>query len=537
LAVVVAFGTVLALGGVLALGQASAGAVGFDRAAAPVGGLGRFAHETIAWHDCSAMADSDVRAALQAVGAECGELLVPLDYAHPDRRSITLAVSRVKASGPAHRRGVLMLNPGGPGDEALGLPAGVKQALPDLAARYDLIGMDPRFVGASSPVTCRWPTDFLLRGGGPDRRTFQQGVSFAQGLAAGCAGANADLLPYASTRNTARDMDLVRAALGEPRVSYLGWSYGSYLGSVYTQLFPQRVDRFVLDSAVDPDAYAAGLWPSTGAATEAALRNWAGWAAARDATYHLGTTVARVRATVDGIYRAAGRAPLRVGSYQVDSHVLPVLLFIPVRIDSDESYAAIAGDVMALKTAAGGTRVDPTDELAANLALIQHPASDTTAGASSVILCADQVVSHDPEAYYRHIQAHLADEPHFGALTRNVTPCTFWPTTPVEQPTRISNNVPVLMVGSTGDPRSTYPGQLNLHRQLAGSRLVTLAGAFEHIVYGAEDNACITNTVGAYLLDGTLPPADVTCHRDQPAGSAGSTGQRAGAIGRPWHHR
>jgi len=144
-----------------------------------------------------------------------------------------------------------------------------------------------------------------------------------------------------------------------------------------------------------------------------------------------------------------------------------------------------------------------------------------------VIFCADQVVSHDPETYYRDIQAHRSDEPHFGALSRNVTPCTFWPVTPVERPTRISNTVPVLMVGSTGDPRATYPGQLNLHRELAGSRLVTLTGAFEHIVYGAEDNACITDTVGAYLLDGVLPATDVTCHR---AGSA-STARHGAPMG------
>jgi len=517
-----AFSATLTVGGVLAVGQSMAAVT------TPVSGAADgHAVPAIAWNDCSTVADPGERASLQAAGAQCGQMAVPLDYTHPNGRRITLTLSRVRAGDPAHRRGVLMLNPGGPGDAALGLPAALKEGAPDLAARYDLIGMDPRFVGASSPVTCRWPTDFELRSAGPDRQTFGQSVSFARDLAAGCAGGNADLLPFASTRNTARDMDLVRAALGEPRVSYVGWSYGSYLGAVYTQMFPQRADRFVLDSAVDPDVYAAGLFPSMGPATEAALRNWAGWAAARDATYHLGTTVPRVLATVDGIYRAAERAPLRVGSFQVDSHVLPVLLFIPIRIDTDDSYAAIAGDIVALKTAAGGTPVAPTDDLAAYLALIQHPASDTTAGASSVIFCADQVVSHDPETYYRDIQAHRSEEPHFGALSRNVTPCTFWPITPVERPTRISNNVPVLMVGATGDPRTTYQGQLNLHRELAGSRLVTLTGAFEHIVYGAEDNACITDTVGAYLLDGTLPATDVTCHR---AGSA-STARHGAPMG------
>ncbi|HVQ96015.1 MAG TPA: alpha/beta fold hydrolase [Mycobacteriales bacterium] len=533
LAVAVAFGTAAALGGALAIGPVSVGAVGTGHA--PIGGLGRFAHQTIRWNDCSALADSEVRASLRAAGAQCGELAVPLDYAHPDGASITVALSRVKASDPAHRRGVLMLNPGGPGDPAMGLAAGVADGLPEIAARYDLIGMDPRFVGASTPLTCRWPTGFALRSAGPDRRTFGQSVSFARELAAGCVRGNENLLPYASTRNTARDMDLVRAALGEPKLSYLGWSYGTYLGAVYTQLFGQRVDRFVLDSAVDPDVYAAGIFPSMGPATEAALRNWAGWAAARDATYHLGASADAVLSTVDGIGRAAQRAPLRVGQFRVDTHVLPVLLFIPIRIDGDESYAGIAEDVAALKAAAGGATVSPTAGLAANLAAVYGGSSATAGrGVSSVIFCADAPASHDPEVYYRDIQARRADEPRFGPLTRNITPCAFWPTSPVEPPTRVHNGVPALIVGSTGDPRATYPGQLALHRDMTGSRLVTLAGAFLHLVYGIEDNSCITDTVNRYLLDGVLPAADVTCHRAPtsaaPAGRAPAGGAPAGGA-------
>src|SRR5690348_11620638 len=121
-AVAGAFGATLTLGGVLVVGQSMAAV-----ADSGPGATDRFGHPTIAWHDCGTVADPDERAGLQAVGAQCGELAVPLDYAHPDGRRISLAVSRVRASDPAHRRGVLMLNPGGPGDRALGLVAGVKE--------------------------------------------------------------------------------------------------------------------------------------------------------------------------------------------------------------------------------------------------------------------------------------------------------------------------------------------------------------------------------------------------------------------------
>jgi pimeloyl-ACP methyl ester carboxylesterase len=443
------------------------------------------------WHSCRTGPDDQVGAAMDAAGSQCTEVRVPLDYRHPHGRTIAIAVSRLPARDPAHRRGTLMFNPGGPGDPAFGLSVQVAAGAPDLAAAYDLVDMDPRFVGRSEPLNC---PGVSLRGAGPTRQTFEESVAFARSRVPGCVA------PYASTRNTARDMDAVRAALGVPRLSYVGWSYGSYLGAVYMQMFPDRVDRFVLDSAVDPDAYGPRLTRTMGPATEAALRHWAAWASARDATYHLGRTVAAVLATV---HRAAAGVPYRVGQYTVDSHLFPLLLFIPIRAES--FYPSLAEDVGVLARAANGETVAPTPSLAANLS---DPSPDGT-----FIFCADRAAPRDPDVYYRDIQAHRADEPIFGALTRNITPCAFWPTAPVEPPTRVRNGVPALIVGATGDPRTPYPGQLAMHHDLTGSRMVTLEGAFEHIVYGVDDVPCVTDTVNAYLLGGPLPAADVVCRR------------------------
>jgi pimeloyl-ACP methyl ester carboxylesterase len=454
------------------------------------------------WHGCQTGPDDEIGAAMDAAGSQCTEIRVPLDYRHPHGRTIAIAVSRLPAHDPAHRRGTLLFNPGGPGDPAFGLSLGFAAGAPDLAAAYDLVDVDPRFVGRSAGSACRWTTDNSLRGAGPTRRTFEESVAFAKSLADGCAS---DILPFASTRNTVRDLDAVRAALGVSKVSYVGWSYGSYLGAVYMQMFPNRVDRFVLDSAVDPDAYGPRLTRTMGAATEAALRHWAAWAAARDGTYHLGRSPDAVLATVQ---RAATRTPYRVGTYTVDSHIFPLLLFIPIRNDSDESYASIAADVRVLTDASAGKTVEPTPTLATNLASTATPGRDGT-----FILCADRAASRDPDVYYRDIQAHRADEPLFGPLTRNITPCAFWPAAPLEPPTHVRNGVPALIVGATGDPRTPYPGQLAMHRDLTGSRLVTLEGAFEHIVYAVDDVPCVTDTVNAYLLGGPLPAADATCRR------------------------
>ena len=475
----------------------------------PVGAAAGATPPAIAWHACATGPADDLGTALDAAGAQCGEVIVPVDYGRRGGRTITVALSRIRATDPGQRRGTLLINPGGPG------APGMEQVLlgaymPAVAARYDLVGMDPRFVGRSSPLRCDWPTDTFLRSAGPDRRTFAESVAFAKQLAVGCTNADRDLLPHATTRNAARDMDTVRRALGEDKISYLGYSYGTYLGAVYLQMFGAYADRFVLDSAVDPAVYGPGLFRRNAPAVTAALRNWAGWAA-EHGEYGLGTTARQVLATVDRISRAATRRPLRVGSYSVDGHVLPYLLFAGVYDDSDAAYATFAGTVQTLDTAARGGTATPSPELEQFLAGLFTGSGAATDRAGTPFLCADRAVSRDPASYLRDIEAHRADEPLFGPLVRNITPCAFWPTAPVEPPTTFDHRAPALVVSAVGDPATPYPGQVAMHRALSGSRQVSLRGAFRHGVYLLAGNACVNTTVDAYLLGGVLPGTDRTC--------------------------
>ncbi|MEV7598351.1 alpha/beta hydrolase [Kitasatospora sp. NPDC089797] len=483
--------------------------------------LARFQRQTITWHGCRTGPDDTAGQELDDAKAQCADVTVPLDYRHPDGRTVKVAMSRLKATDPAHRRGTLLWNPGGPGVPAMNLVLMVKKAEPAVAARYDLIGMDPRFVGRSTPLNCAWPTTGI-GSAGSDRSTFDRSVALARDLASRCAG-HRDVLPFASTRNTARDMDVIRAALGESKLSYLGSSYGTYLGEVYLQLFPRRTDRVVLDSALNPELYGPDLTSSQGPAVTAVLENWAAWAARHQDAYHLGGTTAEVLATVERIRSTADRGPLQVGSHRVDSRVLPQLLWNVTAGDSDELYAAYAADVRDLGDAARGVEVIPNERLEGVLAGLSAPDADGSASVATAIQCADRAASSaDPEFYYRDIQAHRADEPLFGSLTRNITPCSFWPTAPAEPATKVHNDVPVLMVGATGDPAAVYPGQQVAHRALTGSRLVTLRGAFRHTVYAglfAPQNSCIDDTVNRYLIDGTLPDKDTTCpNTPLPAG-------------------
>jgi len=505
---------VAALAGTAVIGVQSAdGAPGRDAGGqAPGDGLARFQQQKVDWHRCRTGPDDTEGKELDAAKAQCAEVTVPLDYSRPHGRTIKVAMSRLKATDPEHRRGALLYNPGGPGVPVRYLALKVKQAEPEVAAHYDLIGMDPRFVGRSTPLNCKWPTA-SVGSAGQDRRTFERSVATAKDLASRCAR-HRNVLPHISTRNTARDMDVVRAVLGESRLSFLGSSYGTYLGEVYLQLFPRRADRVVLDSAMNPDLFGPDLSRTQGPAVAAMLEDWAAWAARHHDRYRLGASTTKVLATVDRINQATNRGPMPVGRHKVDSRVLPEILFGVTAGDDDKSYAAFAADIRVLSDAARGETVTPTPTLEGVLEGLSSPDTDGYASVQTAIQCADRAASRDPETYYRDIQAHRDDEPLFGPLTRNIGPCSFWPAAPAEPPTRVRNDVPVLMVGATGDPGSTYQGQQVAHRALAGSRLVTLRDTFRHTVYAglfAPRNACIDKAVNRYLVDGILPPGDTSC--------------------------
>ncbi|MEV4303330.1 alpha/beta hydrolase [Nonomuraea sp. NPDC049624] len=447
-------------------------------------------------------------AQMDAAGARCATVLVPMDYRNPQGRTLSIALSRIKATDSSRRRGVLLLNPGGPGGAGLSMTLLGKE-MPAVAARYDLVGMDPRFVGRSTPINCRWRTDTFLRSAGPDRRSFDEGVRLAEQLAAGCAKGNLQTLPYATTRNTARDMDVIRAALGERKLSYLGYSYGTYLGATYLQLFGSRADRVVLDSAVDPQVYGPRMFARAAPAMDAALRRWASWAAAHDKEYGLGGTRDAVLATVEKI----NRHPVQIGGYRVDAHVVPYWLFARLYSDGPQSYAVLAEEARALGRGGGTPPPASLKEFLDGLFTGAGAASDR---AGTAILCGDRAAPRDPATYYRDIQRHRTAEPLFGPLVRNISPCAFWPVKPLEAPTRIRNSVPALIVGAAGDPATPHPGQQAMHRALTGSRMITLTGAFRHGVYLAAGDACVDTKVTGYLVDGVLPGKDVTCGR--PAG-------------------
>ncbi|WP_199487269.1 alpha/beta hydrolase [Actinomadura spongiicola] len=506
----------LGLAGVVAWTTTAAAAPAPGPSRAPASGaLTRFVDQPVAWDTCPEDA-----ADLREAGAQCAELTVPLDHAAPNGTTIKIAVSRIKAKDRAHRRGILLSNPGGPGGPGLEYTAALRPAMKDVADRYDLIGFDPRFVGRSTPIYCG--TSPRPRPTHSRREAFEASVRGAQETARRCFKHenNAALLPYASSRNLARDMDLIRAVLGERKLSYYGISYGGDLGAVYTQMFPDRVDRVVIDSVTDPAKTQYENFQAAGPAQERGLDEWAAWTSRRAAEYRLGITPRQVRESVERLTARVDRGPIRLSGHSVDASVLGLLL--RQFVGNEEDNELLAKSVRDFVDASEGRQVEANPELKNWLDLFSepNPALDNLFNSGNAYLCGDGGWPaggwpSDPEQYWRNIQRARHTQPVFAPVANAIFPCPFWKTPPREPGVAIDNKVPVLVLQARRDNNVPYPGAVALHRALKGSRLIS-ADIRSHGVYargidGLTPVPCADDAVNAYLRTGALPAADIDC--------------------------
>ncbi|MFI6772240.1 alpha/beta fold hydrolase [Nocardia sp. NPDC050412] len=464
----------------------------------------RFYHQRLHWHACG-LEDLD------KAGAECADVLVPLDYLRPSDRTLKIAISRVRASGPDQRHGVLLANPGGPGASGLDTVDLLGDVLtPQVRARFDLIGMDPRGVGDSGRTPrCGWPVGEMIHSAGVDAQGFARETALAADMAAGCLADDPVKVRQLTTRNTARDMDVIRVALGEPKLSYYGVSYGTYLGAVFTQMFPDRSDRMVFDSAIDPDRYWTGLVQDWGASDEQAIDEWSNWAAGQDDKYHFGSSPTDVRAWLTELIVAVARQPIVIEDFPINDHWLPFLLHNLVT--DFRRNQVLAETLREIADAAGGP---PVAARAPRLQIVLQALRSEENSVLAQIACGDAAAPTDSAWYAGNIEASRATQPIFGPLANNIQPCAFWPR-PVEPATTVRNSVPVLILQATGDARTPYTHGIRLHQHLSASRLVTLQDIRIHMTFRPDLSACVNNAINTYYADGTLPAADITCHADQ----------------------
>ncbi|WP_327302426.1 alpha/beta hydrolase [Streptomyces sp. NBC_01298] len=465
-----------------------------------------------AWHRCSAE---------QPASYECATIKVPLDYRRPAGRTLDLAISRVRSTNPAKRHGVLLMNPGGPGGPGLDLPLALGEVVPaEVGERYDLIGFDPRGVGASSPISCGLADAEL----GIDRPyrpgSFPSDVTWARTIAEKCRQKAGSVLPYITTRNTARDMDIIRAVLGERKLSYLGYSYGTYLGAVYAQMFPGRTDRFVLDSGVDPELVWRGMFRTWATEAEPAFARWTRWAAERSGEYHLGESPAAVSKTFWDLVARADRDPIVFQGEKIsgdDIRRARALFFYPAQATPLVVALKDAADGKpAVTPGASGPDFSMKRALAGRSGAAAEPASDNDVAVFWSVVCGDtDSWPRDPERYRRDAVRDKAAYPLYGDFASNIKPCAFWPR-PLEAQTPMRTPARVLTVQNEWDSQTPLASGLGLHRALKGSRMVLALGGEGHGVYLADPSSCAAAPVTAYLATGRLPAEDISCRTSSP---------------------
>lgn len=512
-------------------GLAVAAAAGLAGAllTAPAASADRGADAPVSGPDWGACPE-DLPAAARDV-LECATVPVPLDHDEPDGAQIDIMISRLASARPADRQGVLLLNPGGPGGSGLSQPADMNAlGLPtSVLNAYDLIGMDPRGVGHSSPVSCGFTAEQNYPGNVPpyaeDDAAVTEQAKVARRIADQCAAHDTDgRMRHMTTANTARDMDVIREALGEDRLSFYGASYGSALGATYTSLFPERSDRVVIDSNLGATSLDRGSLRRFAVGMEDRFPDFAAWAADRHESYGLGRTSAQVRRTfltradelaerpVAGIDGATFRFYTFAGLYGDDSFGTIAQLWQSLadgdsagaRSEAEKLRRVVPGAPAPGPVTAGGTRQDG--------AATPSP-YDNAWSAFLAVTCNDTDWPEDVATYRRDVAADRQRYPLFGAAAANVTPCAFWHDDPAGPPVPFEDEGPanVLVLQNLRDPATPHLGG-RLAREAFGdrARLVSV-DAGGHGVYVYDDNPCALNTTTRFLVDGRLPARDTFC--------------------------
>jgi pimeloyl-ACP methyl ester carboxylesterase len=485
-----------------AAGATAAGTSGTSSTAGAAD-LAPYYHQKLKWHSCG------------AAGFDCASMKVPLDYAHPDAKDdLTLAVARKKAAGPGSRLGSLLVNPGGPGGSAidylqyaaLGYPAPV-------TARYDMVAVDPRGVARSAPVECltdRQMDAYTSVDTTPDDSAEITKLESAdKGFAAGCEQRSAKLLDHVSTVDSARDMDVLRALLGDPKLNYVGKSYGTFLGATYAGLFPKQVGRLVLDGAMDPSVSALESSRAQAGGFEVAFD-----AFAKDclklSTCPLGTTsVADAGKRLDALFKNLDAHPLPTGSSRKLTEALGTTGVIAAMYDQSAWPT--------LRTALASAQKGDGEPLL-KLSDSYYERDDTgkysnLMYANAAVNCLDLPPALRTTADVEHaLPAFRKASPHFGTtLAWSSLVCGYWPVKATGHAAKITapGAGPILVVGTIRDPATPYAWAVSLANQLSSGHLLTYDGD-GHTAYGRGSD-CIDTAVNTYLLDGKVPPNGKKC--------------------------
>lgn len=484
----------------------ASGATGPDQAAGTAtgadvpAGLEEFYGQSLEWSECEAI-------------FECATLTVPIDYAEPDGGTIEIALLRNAARQEA--QGSLLVNPGGPGgsgvDYAMMAGGVVSPAIRD---SYDIVGFDPRGVGRSAPITCFDDAELdQLMASDPtpdDPAEEQAGLDLAKEFADACAAAAPELVGHVSTVEAARDMDVLRAALGDETLTYLGASYGTFLGATYASLFPDKVGRLVLDGAIDPGL--SGLEMGLGQAEgfERATRAYVEDCVA-GGDCPLGSDVETAMDRIPEFLAELDADPLPVSGDTVTELNEGWGMYGIVVAMYSETFWPLLTQALQMAEQGDGTMLM---FLANTYATRDSSGSYSGNGMQAIyaVNCLDRPAGEGEDLDSEAVLAQFEEvSPTWGAYLAGDGACEFWPAQASEtiEDYSAEGAAPILVVGTTRDPATPYEWAVQLADTLASGVLVTYDGD-GHTAYGRGSD-CVDSTIDAYLLEGTVPADDVTC--------------------------
>lgn len=487
----------------------------------PVGpvpdGLDRFYAQSLDWGECDPYATTDMsRSLFGGDGLECARLTVPLNYDEPDGTTITVGLLRHQAEDEDNRVGSLVINPGGPGASGMLNAASMAGQVADTAIgqRFDLVGFDPRGVGASEPaVECLTPderdadrADDAEYDGSPQgvRQAEREEREFADKCAQRTDHGK-EMLAHLGTRDVVKDIDVLRSTLGDRKLSYLGYSYGTRIGYTYAEQFPRNVRALVLDGALDPEEDSVESLVSQGEGFGASFEEFASWCAERgDCPLKGDPTKAYqdlVRPLLDDPVDAGGGRQL---SYDDATTGTIQALY------SENMWPQLRKGLSELSRGQGSTLMGLAD-----LYNEREPSGEyaNTQDAFMAIRCVDDPPVDDPDEI-REAQSRYAEVAPF--LDPGTEPssardaCAFWPVDNTSEPhlPNVDDVPPALVISTTNDPATPYQAGVRLAKAMNG-RLLTFEGN-QHTVF-LQGNGCVDDAGADYLIDGTLPPEGKRC--------------------------
>ena len=454
---------------------------------------------TVKWSNCGG-------------GFQCGTVTVPLDYAHPEAGTIDIALNRKPATDPANRIGSVLTNPGGPGASGIQFLQGEAASMKNLNRRFDLIGFDPRGIGQSAPVRCLTGPEedayFALDSVLDDPQEKAAGIQADKDFAAGCEQRSARVLPFVDTVSAAKDLDLIRIALGDAKLTYLGFSYGTFLGQTYANLYPTHVRALALDGVVDPTLTANDLLLAQLVSFQRNLEAFLADCNSRASssppcTYGVSGDPA---AKLDALMGRLDTNPIPVGNRQLTRAL--ALTGVLLGLYNQSFWPTLDVALSATDRGDGSILLRLADVYLARNA---NGTYDNEIDASSAVNCLDRPVPTDVAAYDKLGPAFARASPLFGPSFQYANlGCAYWPVKPTGHagPLTADGAPPILLVGGTDDPATPYAWAQSVNRQLAGSVLLTRNGN-GHTSYDAS--TCAHSAIDDYLINLTLPAAGTVC--------------------------